>query len=62
MTGLRRWPWVALGVGAVAFAIYWSCNVWFTEGRNDFFLLADAFLHGRTWLHPADLMGPWDRI
>jgi 4-amino-4-deoxy-L-arabinose transferase-like glycosyltransferase len=30
--------------------------------RPDFFLLADAFLHGRTWVDPAMLQQPWDRI
>lgn len=59
---MLRSPWMALGVGVAAFAVYWSCNFWFTSGRNDFFLLADAFLRGRTWVHSIDLIGPWDRI
>ena len=31
-------------------SIYWLANREFDAGRGDFFYLADAFLHGRTWL------------
>ena len=44
----------ALVVGLVVFAasavVYWLCARYFDAGRGDFFYLADAFLHGRTWL------------
>jgi hypothetical protein len=32
----------------------------FNAGRGDFFYLADAFLHGRTWLTQA--LGPYDNV
>ena len=38
---------VVVGVSAV---IYWIAARGFDAGRGDFFYLADAFLHGRTWL------------
>jgi hypothetical protein len=41
---------VGLGVAFAAMAIYWLSNRFFDAGRGDFFYLADAFLHGRTWL------------
>ena len=34
----------------VSAVIYWLANREFDAGRGDFFYLADAFLHGRTWL------------
>src|SRR6476469_3502536 len=37
-------------VVVVAFAIYLLSNRQYSAGRGDFFYLADAFLHGRTWL------------
>jgi hypothetical protein len=39
--------WVIVGISAV---IYWLAARGFDAGRGDFFYLADAFLHGRTWL------------
>ena len=51
---------VGLGVAAVSAVLYWLSNRLFDAGRGDFFYLADAFLHGRTWL-PAPL-GPNDVI
>jgi hypothetical protein len=42
--------WIGLGIVAVSAVIYWLCNRDFDAGRGDFFYLADAFLHGRTWL------------
>jgi hypothetical protein len=42
--------WVGLAVTAVAAVIYWLCARDFDAGRGDLFYLADAFLHGRTWL------------
>ena len=35
---------------AVSAVVYWLANRGFDAGRGDFFYLADAFLHGRTWL------------
>ena len=50
----RRRLDLALVAGLVVVAIsalaYWLCNRYFDAGRGDFFYLADAFLHGRTWL------------
>ena len=39
--------WTVVGVSAV---LYWLAARGFDAGRGDFFYLADAFLHGRTWL------------
>jgi hypothetical protein len=41
---------VGLAVAALSAVIYWLCDRLFDAGRGDFFYLADAFLHGRTWL------------
>ena len=35
---------------AVSAVVYWLADRGFDAGRGDFFYLADAFLHGRTWL------------
>ena len=48
---------VVVGVSAV---IYWIAARGFDAGRGDFFYLADAFLHGRTWL--TFRPGPFDVI
>jgi len=45
---------------AIAAVIYWLCDRGFDAGRGDLFYLADAFLHGRTWLTTA--LGPYDVI
>jgi hypothetical protein len=37
----------------VAMAIYWLSNRFFDAHHGDFFYLADAFLHGRTWFDPT---------
>ena len=50
--------WTALV--AASFVVYLLCNRTYNAGRGDFFYLADAFLHGRTWL-PAPL-GAWDNV
>jgi hydrogenase-4 membrane subunit HyfE len=34
----------------------------YDDQRGDFFLLADAFLRGRTWIEPSALATAWDRI
>ena len=39
--------WALVAASAVA---YWLADRGFDAGRGDFFYLADAFLHGRTWL------------
>jgi hypothetical protein len=49
-----------LVVAAVSALLYWLSNRLFDAGRGDFFYLADAFLHGRTWL--AAPLGPNDVI
>jgi hypothetical protein len=41
---------IGLGLAFVAATVYWLSNRHFDAGRGDFFYLADAFLHGRTWL------------
>src|SRR3954469_1849832 len=38
-------------VFVIAMTIYWLSNRLFDATRGDFFYLADAFLHGRTWLN-----------
>ena len=49
-----------LVVTALAFFVFWICARGYDAGRGDFFYLADAFLHGRTWLMTA--LGPQDVI
>lgn len=49
-----------LAVVAVSAVLYWLSNRLFDAARGDFFYLADAFLHGRTWLTAA--LGPNDVI
>ena len=44
----------------VSLLVYWLSNRFFNAGRGDLFYLADAFLHGRTWIPNA--LGPWDVI
>jgi hypothetical protein len=47
-------------VVAVSALLYWLANRQFDAGRGDLFYLADAFLHGRTWLDVR--LGPNDVI
>jgi hypothetical protein len=49
-TRIDRATLVGLGLAAVAAVIYWLSNRLFEAGHADFFYLADAFLHGRTWI------------
>jgi hypothetical protein len=49
-----------LGAALAAFVVYWLSNRGFDAGRPDMFYLADAFLHGRTWI--ASALGPNDSI
>jgi hypothetical protein len=41
---------IGVVVAVVSMAVYWFSNRLFDATRGDFFYLADAFLHGRTWL------------
>ena len=60
--GRRFDPAVTVGALVVALSavIYWLADRGFDAGRGDFFYLADAFLHGRTWL--TFQPGPYDVI
>jgi hypothetical protein len=51
---------LGLAVVAVSAVVYWLADRGFDAGRGDFFYLADAFLHGRTWL--TFRPGPFDVI
>jgi hypothetical protein len=51
---------VGLALAALSGVIYWLAARQFDAGRGDFFYLADAFLHGRTWLTAP--LGPNDVI
>jgi hypothetical protein len=51
---------VGLLLAVGAFLVYWLSNQAFDAGRGDFFYLADAFLHLRTWIDVP--MGPNDVI
>lgn len=51
---------VGLAVAGLSAVVYWLCDRMFDAGRGDFFYLADAFLHGRTWLSAP--LGPNDVI
>ena len=51
---------VGLAVAVLSAVLYWLANRSFDAARGDFFYLADAFLHGRTWLVAA--LGPNDVI
>jgi len=56
----RATTWVGLLVTLAAFLVYWLSNRSFDAGRGDLFYLADAFLHGRTWIDVV--LGPLDVI
>lgn len=58
--GSRQGPILAAGLVVFGFAVYLASNRNFNAGRGDFFYLADAFLHGRTWLTNA--LGPYDNV
>src|SRR5512141_1144586 len=55
-----RTLWLGLLLAGLAFVVYWLSNRSFDAGRGDLFYLADAFLHGRTWITVA--LGPNDVI
>lgn len=59
---MRRSSVMALATAAVAFLLFWSFSFRYPSDRQDLFALADAFAHGRTWVEPAAITGPWDRI
>lgn len=50
MTRPDRATLVGFAIVALSAVLYWLANRDFDAGRGDFFWLADAFLHGRTWL------------
>lgn len=58
--GVGRATTVGFLVVALSAVIYWLADRQFDAGRGDFFYLADAFLHGRTWLDVP--LGPNDVI
>jgi hypothetical protein len=49
--------WVGLLLAGLAALVYWLSNRFFDAHHADFFYLADAFLHGRTW-YAADAAPP----
>ena len=57
---LDRATLLGLGLVAVSAVVYWLCDRAYDAGRGDLFYLADAFLHGRTWLEFQP--GPYDVI
>jgi hypothetical protein len=54
--------WAPVAVGLAAFLLYLPIASQVQRGRPDFLYLADAFLHGRTWLEPASWLGPQDIV
>ncbi len=60
LTERRRSVIVGAAALIAAFLVLWLCARNFDAGRPDFFYLADAFLHGRTWLDRA--LGPYDVV
>jgi hypothetical protein len=61
LTGrIGRATLVGFAIVALSAVLYWLANRFFDAHRGDFFYLADAFLHGRTWLTVQ--LGPYDVI
>jgi hypothetical protein len=58
--GRHRATWIGLALVAVTALVYWLGNRYYNAGRGDLFYLADAFLHGRTWLDVR--LSNWDVI
>ena len=56
----RRATLVGALVALVAFFVYWLSDRAYDAGRGDLFYLADALLHGHTWIDVA--LGPLDVI
>ena len=44
---------IGAAIALAAFVAFYACARLYDSGRGDFFYLADAFLHGRTWLDHA---------
>jgi hypothetical protein len=65
-SGSTRIGFVGVLVVGFSAVIYWLAARDFDAGRGDFFYLADAFLHGRTWLDfqpgPNDVIISGDRF
>jgi len=57
---VKRETLAGFGIVGVSAILYWLADRGFDAGRGDFFYLADAFLHGRTWL--TFQPGPFDVI
>jgi hypothetical protein len=60
MGRLNRATWIGLGLVVLTAILYWLANRFFDARRGDLFYLADAFLHGRSWL--TIQLGPYDVI
>ena len=60
MGGVTRSTWVGFGIVVLTGVLFWLANRYFDARRGDLFYLADAFLHGRTWLTVQ--LGPYDVI
>jgi hypothetical protein len=60
MRDLRTARFVGPALVVVSGVVYWLSARQFEAGHPDFFLLAEAFLEGRTWLEVRT--GPWDVI
>ena len=56
----RRATWIGFAVVGLSAVIYWLTNRQYDAGRGDLFYLADAFLHGRSWIEVQ--LGPYDVI
>jgi hypothetical protein len=61
-----RQAWIGLGLTAAAAIVYWLSNRYFDARHGDFFYLANAFLHGHTWIDlsavPRDALTGQDMI
>ena len=58
-----RKRWVLIGVGLFAFLLFWNtANLRGDPLRPDYYVLADAFLHGRVWIEPTALLPTSDRV
>jgi hypothetical protein len=57
---IERRTVIGFAIVAVSAVLYWLADRNFNATRGDFFYLADAFLHGRTWLDFQP--GPYDVI
>jgi hypothetical protein len=58
--GRHKAIWIGLAIVAASAFVYWVGNQYYNAGRGDLFYLADAFLHGRTWLEVR--LSGWDVI